>query len=476
MELFFKHLFDIALGTLILRIVLGWLISYPRLVRLLLMLLTLFGLVILVRWAELPFSGLMAWVLLAPIVVVVLLSFLPELGKIYQSASRGNLFGQVQNKSDDLIPVLADVLGELVRKKMGALIVLPSSKDAEGLIQGGEEVDARVNASLLLSLFNPNCPRHDGAAVIINNRLSRIGAFLPLAQAEGTDMRYGTRHLAALGLTQRSDAHVLVVSEERQVVSYVHDGRIRELPTQEGVNGLSQALQATLGEQAGVGKSKRGLILSAGLWILCGIVTVVGSLNMERWKEHFVESSAVLTYMPARVELSAVPKQFFVEELKPTEVTLFMRTSQILKPAGGLTVTVDLRGVKAGKYTLPLSEANLSGLPRDTKIERFEPAFIQCIVAEVRRMRVGVERAEVKGLREGLKLKSYRWERASFMAEVRDTKWKLSSTVKALPVDLSGLEKPGTYQLAATLSLPPTVLWAEEQAGDFNLVVELGKK
>jgi diadenylate cyclase len=475
MSSFWIHFLDILVGTLVLRMVLGWLLTYPRLVRLLLMLAALLILGFLVRWAELPFSGVFFWILLAPISVVVLLSFLPEMGKIYQSASRGNLFGNVRNKSEELIPVLVETLLGLVRLKQGALLVLPSSKDAEGLIQGGEEVDARINTSLLLSIFNPQSPRHDGAAVIIHDRIRRVGAFLPLASAEGREADLGTRHLAALGLTRLSDAHVLVVSEERQVISYAHDGRLSIMPSQNPAE-LKKSLQQVLGQNPNQDSGRRLVIFTTTLWLGCLLLATIGSLKIDDWKSRMMENSSVLTYVTAKVEQSPISKDYFVDELKPKEVTLQMRAPQLFKPLGDLTVLVDLREVRAGKYSLNLSEAAVVGLPRDAKIERFDPPAIQYTVAETRKLNIPIDPPVSTGLVESLKLIRAQVEPAVFSAEVRDSKWKPSFSVKPSVLDLGSIRQPGTYRLPLRLNLPPTIKPVEGDSLEAVLVIEVRRK
>ena len=120
---------------------------------------------------------------------------------------------------------------ELARARVGALIVL--ERDAftdEFLRDPGEEVDGRVCKQLLVAIFlpSPHNPLHDGAVVIRNLRLLRAGAVLPLSANASLDKTLGTRHRAALGITEETDAVVVVVSEERGAVSLCFDGRIAQ--------------------------------------------------------------------------------------------------------------------------------------------------------------------------------------------------------------------------------------------------------
>ncbi len=115
----------------------------------------------------------------------------------------------------------------LAARRLGALIVVERGGDLEDFAKQGTPIDARLSRELLLALFQHASPLHDGAVVVRGNRLAAAGVFLPLTSQDDVDPELGTRHRAALGLTEEVDAVVLVVSEERGEISLVVDGRIR---------------------------------------------------------------------------------------------------------------------------------------------------------------------------------------------------------------------------------------------------------
>ena len=115
----------------------------------------------------------------------------------------------------------------LAARRLGALIVVERGGDLEDFVKQGTPVDATLSRELLLALFQHASPLHDGAVVVRGNRLAAAGVFLPLTTQDDVDPDLGTRHRAALGLTEEVDAVVLVVSEERGEISLVVDGRIR---------------------------------------------------------------------------------------------------------------------------------------------------------------------------------------------------------------------------------------------------------
>lgn len=130
-------------------------------------------------------------------------------------------------------PELLSAIGEVVRasfimaeKRIGALIAFEREVGLKNYIDIGTTLDAKVSDDLLLSIFNTNAPLHDGAVVIHGGRLAAAACFLPLTTDDHLSRHLGTRHRAAIGLTRETDAAVVVVSEERGLVSLIIDGDV----------------------------------------------------------------------------------------------------------------------------------------------------------------------------------------------------------------------------------------------------------
>ncbi len=115
----------------------------------------------------------------------------------------------------------------LASEKTGALIVIERKVGLRNFIDAGVQIDARISYDLLVSIFNPSTPLHDGAVIIQNERLAAASVFLPLTKNPAVSRELGTRHRAAIGITEGSDAIALVVSEETGLVTYVEAGEIR---------------------------------------------------------------------------------------------------------------------------------------------------------------------------------------------------------------------------------------------------------
>jgi uncharacterized protein (TIGR00159 family) len=126
----------------------------------------------------------------------------------------------------ETVDELAKGLHEMAERRIGALIVIIRQMSIDHLIQVGTEIDAKVTSELLNSIFLPYSPIHDGAVIIQRDKITRAGCILPLSHNPDISRSFGTRHRAALGLTEQSDALVLVVSEETGKISIVHEGKI----------------------------------------------------------------------------------------------------------------------------------------------------------------------------------------------------------------------------------------------------------
>ena len=126
----------------------------------------------------------------------------------------------------ETVEELLKALRDMADRQIGALIVFVRQTPIEHLIHVGTEIDAKVTSELINSIFLPYSPIHDGAVIIENGKLTKAGCLLPLSQNPDIAKSFGTRHRAALGLSELSDCHIVVVSEETGKISLVHDAKI----------------------------------------------------------------------------------------------------------------------------------------------------------------------------------------------------------------------------------------------------------
>lgn len=166
----------------------------------------------------------------------LLLSSAPViLAIIFQSDIKRALFSfwkrHTSGESDNLdltttVDELSKGLHDLAERRIGALIVIIRQMSIDHLVQIGTEIDAKVTSELLTSIFLPYSPIHDGAVIIHKDKITSAGCILPLSQNPDIAKRFGTRHRAALGISEQTDVLVMVVSEETGKISIVHEGKI----------------------------------------------------------------------------------------------------------------------------------------------------------------------------------------------------------------------------------------------------------
>ena len=183
--------------------------------------------------------------------LVLLVLFQPELRKVLEQVGRSSLSnlsvfspnmsaGEYENKQMiKTINAICDSCATLSKERIGALIVLEKDTKIGDIISTGTIIDSQPSADLIKNVFFPNSPLHDGALVIRNSRLYAAGCFLPLSDNYGISRALGTRHRAALGMSEVSDAVVVVVSEETGFITMAQNGKLNIDIT---VNTLSAAL------------------------------------------------------------------------------------------------------------------------------------------------------------------------------------------------------------------------------------------
>ena len=197
------------------------------------------------------FFGLTAlnWLLTAvvnngPLVLVIL--FQPEIRKALESIGRGAKLEKVRNESEDeagrIVHEIVQCLLSLSRRRVGALIVFEQKTGLQDVIENGIGMDAQISAGLLENIFEPNTPLHDGAVVIRDRRIMSAASFLSLTDASGISHDLGTRHRAALGVSETTDALVLIVSEETGIISMARGGKLTRYLDHKALRGILEGL------------------------------------------------------------------------------------------------------------------------------------------------------------------------------------------------------------------------------------------
>jgi diadenylate cyclase len=178
-------------------------------------------------WLEIYTVNLLLRHVLGWSIVLIVIVFQGDIRRMLTQVGTGPLFSRESRVAQNqAVEEIVRAVSQLAGARIGALIVLQNEVGLNEYIEIGTPLDARVSRELVVSIFLPGSPVHDGAVIVQDGRLTAAGCVLPLTSNPNVSRTLGTRHRAAIGLTEETDAVVLVVSEEDGTVSLVHHGRM----------------------------------------------------------------------------------------------------------------------------------------------------------------------------------------------------------------------------------------------------------
>ena len=261
---------------------------------------------------------------------------------------------------------------------LGALIVIVRGDSVSELVEGGVSLEAEVSPKLLEAIFQKGSPLHDGAAIVSGSRIVSANTVLPLTQRRDVPDFYGTRHRAAMGLAERCDADVIVVSEERGEVTLMERRGALHVKSPDELMEALQQLQSR--RPVSVKARLRGLFLShlSLKFAALGLAAVV-------WSASFLAAGNNLRTVSVPVEFSDVPSGMDVTEQSASTLEVQLRGSTWLMDSVSLTNLIanfSLRNTRAGWNTLSIGPGTL-GLPPGIVLERVSPQKL--VVRVVRR-------------------------------------------------------------------------------------------
>jgi diadenylate cyclase len=164
-------------------------------------------------------------------IIILIIIFQDDIRHVLSSMGRRNIFvGQDWSTSVHIIDEITRAASALAAKRIGALIVIERGIILTRYVDIGVPLDAKISKEILMAIFHPSSPIHDGAVILQRGRIAASGCFLPLTRDEHVDPNLGTRHRAAIGISEETDALVIVVSEEGASVAIVEDGKIFRKP------------------------------------------------------------------------------------------------------------------------------------------------------------------------------------------------------------------------------------------------------
>jgi len=183
-------------------------------------------------------------------ILIVIVLFQDDLRRALTLVGKNPFFASASEEANyEMITEISRAATRMAKERIGGLIVIERETGLKNFIDTGSELESKVKSELIYSIFVPSSPLHDGAVIITDGRIAAAGCFLPLSKDPNIDKRYGTRHRAALGLTEDTDAIVVVISEEAGEVHLVKNGKITmNLNEQEIRQSLATLLELKRGQ------------------------------------------------------------------------------------------------------------------------------------------------------------------------------------------------------------------------------------
>jgi hypothetical protein len=262
----------------------------------------------------------------------------------------------------------------MARRKVGALIVFKGNQPVDGLIQSSIAWQGQVSREMIESIFWPDNPVHDGAAVIEGDRIIDVAGILPLSDRKDLPSRFGTRHRAALGLAEMSDALVLIVSEEQGAVEIAKGGEIHDI---EGPDKLEDCLRSHLGlgpKNIQADQDPQWSVVAAGILSLM----IVGGI----WSSLSLGVVRTLTTVNAPIEYIRGNPDMEIIETSATAVSIQISGSRALINTispNQVKVRFDLTEAQAGRNIITVQENHIS-LPPGAKINKIDPASVEIMI------------------------------------------------------------------------------------------------
>ena len=312
-------------------------------------------------------------------VLIAVVVFQQDLRRLFEQIAALGFRRNLRLAGPDVTDTLVRAIAVLAEQRHGALIVLPGRESIESHVEGGLILNAHVTEPLLLSLFDPHSPGHDGAVILSGDRASRFAVHLPLSVDHVQLGQRGTRHAAGLGLAERTDALCIVVSEERGTVSVAEAGRLRTLDRPQEVAGeIRRFLERISPANPERSTWMRGLIKRWREGLLA--LPIAGLL----WFLAIPGATVVEIQRAVPVSVGGVPQSLRVTSIDPKQalVTLSGRRRDLyfLRP-DALSVHVDAILVELGRRSFSLHPENVRH-PEAVDVLSVEPDHVKVVLEE----------------------------------------------------------------------------------------------
>jgi hypothetical protein len=345
---------------------------------------------------------------------------------------------------------------------------MPGKEPVERWLSGGVDLNAIPTFPLIMSIFDPNSPGHDGALIIDRGRLTQFGVRLPLSKTNKLSNNLGTRHHAASGLSEVSDSLVVVVSEETGIITTFRDGKPQKVNDRSDLSKRLISHWETIafhGIEMPKGTKSRELVSQIGFSLIVALVfwstVILGQMEI-REKAFTVP-----------IEYIGIPKRLALAGDQPTEIKLHLTGPKSnlddITPAN-LSTRIDLSEALAGRQVLVVSEKNVL-LPRSVKLVGASPSSIAVSLEEIVEVEVEVQPQLVGTLPQGLELVSVTVEPKHVKILTPTSDLEQRSNLMTEPIYLESIKKD--VKLSNRIVAPPKIQPAGKKWPDVQVLIKV---
>ncbi len=408
--------------------------------------------------------------------LVIIIVFRNEIRSVLQAKNlKAILWDSPRRSTNTPIEILVEAVMDMARSNCGALIVLPGKEDLIDFVRNGIPWHGLISKEMITSIFWPDNPVHDGAAIIEGHQVTEVGVILPLSQREslpslyndGLPSFYGTRHRAAVGLAEATDALVIVVSEERGEVAVARNGQIKKVSGKAELTGI---LQEHVGISTKERKYPRREKLEIGVAALAAFLLITAVwfsfsqgqdtlINMEVPIEYVKRDPAmeILDTSVNAVNLQVGGAGALIKSIRPDQVR----------------VRLDLSKAVAGRNTFVVNQDNIT-LPPGVFLKKVEPAVVEATLDIPIRKQLNVQVDWVGKLPDQLILVAAKVDPEKVMVVGGKSNLERTSTILTEKVRLDEIHESGV--ISVKLALNEALLKVEDGFKDTVTIAYLVKK
>jgi uncharacterized protein (TIGR00159 family) len=412
-----------------------------------------------------------SWVMQGVIAVaalVIIVVFRNEISAVLRTRDlKSFLWGIPRQQLKTPVGIIVESVYELARKKIGALIVLPLGKGMESVVQEGISWQGKLSKEMLISIFWPDNPVHDGAVVVQGDRITDVGVILPLSKRTDLPSRFGTRHRAAVGLAEQTDALIIVVSEERGTITLVRNRQIYDIND-------SRVLEKLLIQHAGgetstgdIKKRTRDLAIAAAVCLVC----VTGLwLSFSRGVETLATHDVPIEFVKSDQKME-------VFSSSASSVRLLVSGSRPLIHAlrpDRITVKLNIANISPGKNTLSVGR-NAVSLPPGISVKSIEPSMIDVFVDMPLKKEIPVQAFWVGRLSPDLIMTRVALSPEKIVVVGPSQVLGDINTLFTEPVSLDGITESGKITVGIAFT-PPTIRPGDQKKNEILLEYTVEKR